>query len=49
MDVDCIKLISYFGERQRSKGTLVGDALIDLYSKHEVAVSILVRGRNGSG
>lgn len=49
MDVDCIKLISYFGERQRTKGTLVGDALIDLYSRHQVAVSILVRGTQGFG
>ncbi len=49
MDVDCIKLISYFGERQRTNGTLVGDALINLYSKHAVTVSILLRGTQGFG
>lgn len=49
MDVDCIKLISYFGERQRTNGTLSGDALIDLYSKHAVTVSILLRGTQGFG
>jgi hypothetical protein len=33
-DVDWIKLIDYFGERQRTNGTLTGGPLIDLYSRH---------------
>jgi len=38
VDADCIKLTSYFGERHRTNGTCVGDALIDLYSRHEIAM-----------
>ncbi len=49
MNADCIKLTSYFGERHRTNGTFVGDALIDLYSRHEIAGSILLRGIEGLG
>jgi PII-like signaling protein len=49
VNADCIKLTSYFGERHRTKGTFVGDALIDLYSRHESAASILLRGIEGFG
>ena len=49
MDADCIKLTSYFGERHRTDGKFVGDALIDLYGTHEIAASILLRGIEGFG
>ena len=49
MNGDCIKLTSYFGERHRTNGAFVGDALIDLYSRHEIAGSILLRGIEGLG
>ena len=49
MSVDCIKLTSYFGERQRAGGRFVADALIDLYGRHEIAASILLRGTEGFG
>ena len=49
MNVDCIKLTSYFGERHRVGGRFVADALLDLYGRHEIAASILLRGTEGFG
>jgi PII-like signaling protein len=49
MSVDCIKLTSYFGERHRTGGRFVADALLDLYGSHEIATSILLRGTEGFG
>ena len=49
MTVDCLKLTSYFGERQRHGGAFVADALIGLYGRHEIAASILLRGTEGFG
>jgi PII-like signaling protein len=46
---DCLKLASYFGERHRTGGTFVADALIELYGQHEIAASILLRGAEGFG
>jgi PII-like signaling protein len=46
---DCLKLTSYFGERQRAGGKFAADALLDLYGRHEIATSILVRGTEGFG
>jgi PII-like signaling protein len=43
------KLTSYFGERQRSGGGFVADALLELYGRHEIAASILLRGTEGFG
>jgi len=42
-------LTSYFGERNRTGGKFVGDALIDLYGTNEIAASILLRGTEGFG
>ena len=49
MSADCIKLTSYFGERHRASGTFVADALVDLYSRHQIAASIVLRGIQGFG
>jgi PII-like signaling protein len=49
VSVESIKLTSYFGERQRTGGQFVADALIDLYGRHEIAASILLRGAEGFG
>ena len=49
MTADCLKLTSYFGERHRTGGTFVADALIELYGQHEIAASILLRGAEGFG
>jgi PII-like signaling protein len=46
---DCLKLTSYFGERHRSGGSFTADALIELYGRHEIAASILLRGTEGFG
>jgi len=49
LNEDAVKLTSYFGERQRAAGRFAADALLDLYGKHEVAASILLRGTEGFG
>jgi PII-like signaling protein len=47
---EAIKLTSYFGERHRTReGRFSADALLDLYGRHEVATSILLRGAEGFG
>ena len=43
------KLTSYFGERHRSGGAFVADALLELYGRNEIAASILLRGTEGFG
>lgn len=50
MNNDAVKLTSYFGERRRVAGDgFAADALLDLYGRHEVATSILLRGAEGFG
>lgn len=49
MNADCLKLTSYFGERQRTGDGFVADALLDLYGRHEIATSVLLRGTEGFG
>ena len=49
MTADSLKLTSYFGERQRSGDGFVADALLELYGRHEIAASILLRGTEGFG
>lgn len=44
-----LKLTTYFGERHRTADGLVADALLDLYGRHRVATSILLRGVEGFG
>ncbi len=46
---ESLKLTSYFGERQRCGGGFVADALLELYGRHEIATSILLRGTEGFG
>jgi len=46
---DCLKLTTYFGERDRVDGRLLADELLDIYGGHRVATSILVRGAEGFG
>jgi PII-like signaling protein len=47
---DAVKLTSYFGERRRVAGDgFAADALLDLYGRHGVAASILLRGAEGFG
>lgn len=49
MTADCLKLTSYFGERHRHGDAFTADALIELYGRHEIAASILLRGVEGFG
>jgi PII-like signaling protein len=46
---DCLKLTIYGGERHRSGDAFAADALLDLYGRHEVAASVLLRGAQGFG
>jgi PII-like signaling protein len=46
---DCLKLTTYFGERHRTEEQFVADALLDLYGRREVEVSVMLRGAEGFG
>lgn len=46
---ESLKLTTYFGERDRTDGRLVADALLDLYGEHEIQSSVLLRGMEGFG
>jgi PII-like signaling protein len=46
---ESLKLTTYFGERDRAEERLVADELLDLYGKHEIQSSILLRGMEGFG
>ncbi len=49
MNEDCLKLTTYFGERHRSDDRFVADALLDLYGRKEVQISVMLRGAEGFG
>jgi PII-like signaling protein len=46
---DCLKLTTYFGERDRTESQFVADALLDLYGREEVEISVMLRGAEGFG
>lgn len=46
---EALKLTTYFGERQRAQGRFLADAQLDLFGRHGVATSILMRGAEGFG
>jgi PII-like signaling protein len=46
---DCLKLTAYFSERERAGDVLLADALFDVYERHRVEASILLRGVEGFG
>ena len=49
MNEDCLKLTTYFGERDRTAHGLVADELLDTYGRHRLQVSVLLRGVEGFG
>jgi len=49
MNEDCLKLTTYFGERDRTEDGLLGDELLDIYGGHRVQASVLLRGIEGFG
>jgi PII-like signaling protein len=46
---DCLKLTAYFAERDRSGEAFLGDALLAICERHNLATSILLRGAEGFG
>lgn len=48
-DEDCLKLTTYFGERDRTQDRLLADELLDIYGGNRLQVSILLRGTQGFG
>jgi PII-like signaling protein len=46
---DCLKLTTYFGERDRAEDQLLADALLDVYEGAEIETSVLLRGVEGFG
>jgi len=49
MNEDCLKLTTYFGERDRTPDRLLGDELLDIYGEHRLQASVLLRGVEGFG
>jgi PII-like signaling protein len=49
MSIDCLKLTAYFGERQRSGGRFLAEALFDLYAEQRLATSVMLRGITSFG
>lgn len=49
MNEDGLKLTTYFGERDRVGGRFLADALLDVYERHELLMSVLLRGAEGFG
>lgn len=49
MSPELAKLTTYFGERDRSGGELLADALFALYGRERVALSAMLRGIEGFG
>jgi len=49
MNEDCLKLTTYFGERDRTEDGLLGDELLDIYGGHRLQASVLLRGAEGFG
>ena len=46
---DCLKLTIYLGERDRTDDAFLADALFDLYERHCLTTSVLLRGIEGFG
>jgi PII-like signaling protein len=46
---DCLKLTSYFGERERANGGFLADALTEIFARHELQTSLVMRGVAGFG
>jgi len=49
VSADCLKLTTYFGERDRAGTRFLADALLDVYGRHALRVSALFRGTEGFG
>jgi PII-like signaling protein len=46
---DCLKLTTYFGERDRVHGGWLADALVGVFARHGLQTSLVMRGVEGFG
>jgi PII-like signaling protein len=46
---DCLKLTTYFGERDRAEGGFLADAFTEIYARHALQTSLVLRGVAGFG
>jgi PII-like signaling protein len=46
---ECVKLTTYFGERERVEGGFLADRMMDVYGRHELRTSLVMRGGEGFG
>jgi PII-like signaling protein len=46
---DCLKLTIYYGERDRTGGSFLADALAATFARHELQTSLVIRGVEGFG
>ena len=49
VNVDCLKLTAYFGERGHAEGRFLADVILDRCGEREIATSVLMRGIKGFG
>ena len=49
MNEDCLTITAAFGERDRQNGHYLADELFDLFERHGLQASILLRGTEGFG
>ncbi|HZQ80719.1 MAG TPA: DUF190 domain-containing protein [Gaiellaceae bacterium] len=49
MNDDCLKVTAYFGERDTANGAFLADHVLDLFEKHALQTSVLLRGTEGFG
>ena len=49
MNADCLKLTTYYGERDRANGGFLADAFSEIYARHELQTSVVMRGMEGFG
>jgi PII-like signaling protein len=46
---DCLKLTGYFGERDRADGAFLADSFVEIFARHELQTSLVMRGVTGFG
>lgn len=46
---DCLKLTTYFAERDRGQRRFLADELLDLYARNDLLASVVLRGVEGFG
>jgi PII-like signaling protein len=46
---DCLKLTTYFGERDRVGRRFLADVFVEIYARHQLETSLIMRGIEGFG